>query len=86
MQNFLATCYWGTAKSITFAAVTKSTEAAFQASPGWAPCLNADWYLEVALATNLKQIKEEGGGGRILEGNSIHITTLLSTHLLALCL
>ena len=40
----------------TFAAVTKSTEAAFQASPGLASCLRGNWYLEAALATNLEQM------------------------------
>ena len=43
----------------TFAAVTKSTEAAFQASPGLASCLRGNWYLEAALATNLEQMHGE---------------------------
>ena len=84
----------------TFAAVTKSTEAAFQASPGLASCLRGNWYLEAALATNLEQM---GGRGNQIKCQKLHdstnanytyttvqllhyMQTLLPTHRLALCL
>ena len=56
----------------TFAAVTRSTEAAFQASPGLASCLRGNWYLEAALATNLEQ---RGRRGSQIKCQKLHDST-----------